>query len=260
MSSRPAIRVEREGGVATVVMDSGQKRNALTLAMWLEVAERFAELQADVDLRCVVLRGGNDVFSAGADIAEFPRTRNDKGQARQYGEAIAGAMAAVEECPHPVIAAIRGDCVGGGLEIAAACDLRLASAKSRFGIPISRIGVVMAHAELQALKRLVGHARSLEILLTGEVFDAARAQALGLVNRVFEDSAFEAEVAAVVGRITAGSPLSNRWHKRFLRRLSDQAPLSEDERNEAYEFAGTSDYAEGITAFLEKRPPRFEGR
>lgn len=260
MPSKPAIRVVREGAVATVVMDGGQKRNAFTLAMWLEAAERFAELGADAGLRCVVLRGGEDVFSAGADIGEFSRVRKDPVQARRYGKAIAGAMAAVEECPHPVIAAIRGDCVGGGLELAAACDLRLASVKSRFGIPVSRIGVVMAHAELRVLGRLVGRARALEILLTGEVFDAEGAHALGLVNRVFADEEFDAAVASVVERISAGSPLSHRWHKRFLRRLDDPAPLSDDEKNEAYEFAGTSDYAEGIAAFLEKRPPRFEGR
>jgi len=260
MSSTPAIRVERKGAVATVIMDGGQKRNALTLGMWREITDRFAELPAEPELRCVVLRGRRDVFSAGADIAEFSTTRDDTGKARQYGEAIAQAMAAVEACPHPVIAAIRGDCVGGGLEIAAACDLRLASAKSRFAIPVNRIGVVMAHAELQALSRLVGPARALEILLTGEVFDAAEAHALGLVNRVLAEEDFEAELASVVKRIAAGSPLSNRWHKRFLRRLADPAPLSAQEQKEAYAFAGTRDYSEGVNAFLEKRPPRFEGR
>lgn len=260
MSIKPSIRVQREDAVATVLMEGAQKRNALALGMWLEVAERFAELNRDSDLRCIVLRGGQEAFSAGADIAEFSTTRNDRAKARRYGKAIAGAMAAVEECPHPVVAAIRGDCVGGGLELAAACDLRLASVKSRFGIPVSRIGVVMAHAELQALRRLVGHARALEILLTGEVFEAESAKALGLVNRVFPDQEFDAAVASVVARISAGSPLSHRWHKRFLRRLGDPAPLSDEEKDEAYEFAETSDYVEGIAAFLEKRPPRFEGR
>lgn len=255
-----AVRVEREGAVATVVMDRGGKRNALNLARWREIGETFRGLAGDQALRCVILRGGPHVFCAGADIAEFPETRSGEVQARRYGEAIAEAMGSVQECPVPVIAAIKGDCVGGGLELAAACDLRVATPKSRFGVPIARIAVVMAYAELKGLHRLVGPAAAAEILFTGEIFAAADAYRLGLVTRVFEDEDFEASLARLVERIVAGSPLSHRWHKRFLRRLADPAPLSDEEKAETYAYARTHDYAEGIGAFLQKRPPRFEGR
>lgn len=260
MAAERTIRTERDGGVVTVVMDRGEKRNALDLSRWREIGETFRALHEDESIRCLVLRGGKDVFCAGADIAQFPETRTGVEKARRYGEAIAEAMAAVHECPFPVIAAIRGDCVGGGLEISAACDLRVATPRSRFGVPIARIGVVMAYAELQGLHRLVGPAAAAEILLTGELFSAADAYRLGLLTRVFSEEEFEASLKTLVDRIVAGAPLSHRWHKRFLRRLADPRPLTDAEKDETYAYAKTSDYAEGIGAFLQKRTPRFEGR
>jgi len=255
------IRLERDGELATVVLDRPERRNALSLAGWRRLGEVLRELDADDALRCVVLRGaGEAAFSAGADIAEFGAERADAAQARHYGETVEAAMRAVAWCRHPTVAMIQGACVGGGLEIASVCDLRFCGDSSRFGIPVNRIGVTMAYGELRALVGLVGRAAALEILLEGRVFGARRARRLGLVNRVFAGGKLERRTRAVVERIAAGAPLVNRWHKRFVRRLADPAPLAEAELAEGWAFADSEDYRIGREAFLSRAEPRFLGR
>jgi len=255
------VRLHREGDVATVVLDRAAKLNAVSIAMWQRLEAVFAELDADETLRCVVLTGAGDrAFSVGADIAEFERARSTVEQARAYARHFHGAAARIGGCRHPVVARIRGLCVGGGLELAAACDLRICAESARFGIPIKRLGLVVAHAELAPLVQLVGPANAMEILLEGEIFDARRAAAMGLVNRVVADAALDAEVAATTARIAAGAPLVARWHKRFTRRLLDPRPLTAEERDEAFHCFGTEDFREGYRAFLAKRAPDFHGR
>ena len=167
------LRVEREGPIASVVLIWPEKLNALSFASWSELGKQMRELSADTDLRCVILRGAGDkAFAAGADISEFPDLRADSTQGRTYGELIHDTMLAVSDCLHPTIAMIRGVCVGGGLEVALGCDLRIASEDSRFGIPIKRLGLTMGYGELMALLAVVGPAVAREILLEGRVFDA----------------------------------------------------------------------------------------
>ncbi|MCZ6465902.1 MAG: enoyl-CoA hydratase-related protein [Alphaproteobacteria bacterium] len=173
---------------------------------------------------------------------------------------VARTMNTVAECRHPTIALIKGACVGGGLEIACCCDLRICGDSSRFGIPVNRLGLVMAHAELKMLLDLVGRAQALEILLEGRVFGAAEAKEKGLVNRVVPDADVEDEVYATAGRIAAGAPLVARWHKRFARRLLDPRPLTEKEVDEGIACFETEDYRIGTRAFLEKKTPVFKGR
>jgi len=256
-----AIRVDRAGRRANVVLDRGEKRNALTLAMWRELARTFRDLDADDDLRCIVLRGsGEQDFSAGADISEFQSVRSDRAQAREYGATVESAIAAIAECRHPTVAAIRGACVGGGLELAAVCDIRIATSSSRLGAPVSRIGVTMAPAEMVALVDLVGRATLAELLLTAEVVDAKRALSLGLVNRVVSEAQFENELATLVDLIVAGAPHVHRMHKRFLRHFAARRLLSEPERDDAFAFADTDDYRIGVEAFLARSDPEFSGR
>jgi enoyl-CoA hydratase len=256
------ILVTRERDIATVTLNNPEKLNALTKEMWRRLGEALQELSADDALHCVVLRGAGDkAFAAGADISEFARERADVEQARHYGTLVHEAMQAVANCRHPTLALIHGACIGGGLEIASQCDMRICGRSSRFGVPIKNLGLTMSYAELEGLLALVGKAVTLEILLEGRVFDADEALRKGLVNRVVPDEQVEDETYATARRIADGSPLAARWHKRFVRRLQAGAQaLSEAEQEEGYACFGTEDYRTGVEAFLAKRKPQFKGR
>jgi enoyl-CoA hydratase len=255
------VYFERDGAIATVVLNNPDKLNAMTFGMWMRLSEIMRELDADESLRCIVLRGvGEKAFAAGADIAEFEKVRTNAKVAKDYGMKIEGTMRAVKECRHPTVAMIRGVCVGGGLEVASQCDLRICGESSRFGIPINKLGLVVGYGEMGALIDLVGRATALEILLEGRVFDAAEAKEKGLVNRVVADANVEEEAMAAARRIAAGAPLVARWHKKFAHRLADPRPLTEAERDEGYACFDTEDYRIGFKAFLAKQKPEFKGK
>ncbi len=219
------------------------------------------ELSADETLRCVVVRGaGTKAFAAGADIAEFPEVRANAAQGRAYGETIHATMRAIGECRHPTVAMIHGVCVGGGLEVALMCDLRICGAGSRFGIPINRLGLTMGYGELAGLLAVVGPAVAREILLEGRIFGAQEAFDKGLVQRVVADEYVEAEALAAAERVAAGAPLVARWHKQFIRRLTPMPQLSDADWAEGYACFDTADFREGLAAFLAKREPRFQGK
>jgi enoyl-CoA hydratase len=255
-----SVTFAKDGPIATVTIDNPGRLNALSKPMWLQLKDAFDAISADESLRCVILRGAGEAFAAGADISEFETERYDVESARRYGTAIHPSLEAVSNCPHPVIAQITGACVGGGLEIAARADIRICSENARFGIPVNRLGLVVAYDELKPLLDIVGPAAALEILLEGTIIDAARAEKIGLVNRVVADSALEGEVQVTAKRIAAGAPLAARWHKKFVRRLLDPRPLTEAERDENYACFGTEDFKIGHRAFLDKTKPEFKGR
>lgn len=251
----------RDGFIATVTLNRPAKLNALTRSMWAALGAAVGELSGQRDLRCIVLRGaGERAFSPGNDIGEFARERSNKSQAREYGATMHAAAHALEACPIPLVAQIHGICVGGGLEIAALCDLRICGASSRFGAPIRNLGLVMAYPELAPLVRLVGPAVALEILLEGRIFGADEAKEKGLVTRVVPDADVAAEVAATVARIAEGAPLTARWHKTAVRRLADPAPVSAAEADACFDCFDTEDFRTGYAAFLAKRKPEFKGR
>jgi enoyl-CoA hydratase/carnithine racemase len=158
------------------------------------------------------------------------------------------------------LAVIDGACVGGGLEIASVCDMRICGTSSRFGVPVNKLGLVMSYGELGGLVDLVGSATALEIVLEGRVFDAKEALAKRLVNRVVDDAEVLAEGDATARRIANGAPLVARWHKKFVRRLAQPAPLTPEEADEAYACFDTEDYRIGFQAFLAKTRPVFTGR
>ena len=250
-----------DGAVARLTLDAPGRLNALDLATWRDLRERFVELAARDDIHCVVLRGAGGNFAAGADISEFPRERFDRSSGRRYHlELIAPALAAIRDAPQPVVAAIEGACVGGGLEIASVCDLRIAAAGSRLGAPVGKLGFPLALPELAPLLRLVGTGVASELLLAGRLLDASEALSKGLVQRVVPADALDAAVAETVQGILAGSPLAARLNKRNLRMLAEQGGrFSETQLADSFAFFESADYTEGMRAFLERRRPRFTG-
>ena len=259
----PSIDITRDGDIATVALNNPGKLNALTVAMWRELARAMRELSADDGLRCIVLRGaGDEAFAAGADIAEFASVRNDFAQGKVYHlEYVAGALGAVAECRHPTLALIKGPCIGGGLEIACQCDLRIAGRSGRFGVPINRLGFALAYGELAGLLALAGRAVAAEILLEGRVWNAEEAMAKGLLSRVVPDADVESEAYATARRIADGAPLVARWHKQYIRRLMPHAaPLTAAEIDANFEYFETEDYRIGHDAFIGKTKPKFKGR
>ncbi len=260
MSDR--VTVSFDGHLAIVSLNNPDRLNVLDRQGWEALANNMTTLGEDAGVHCVVIEGtGDRAFSAGSDIGRFPEERQTPEQVQAYGRALESALVAVRGCPNPTVALIRGVCVGGGLEIAASCDLRICGESSRFGAPINRLGLTMSYAELGPLVDLIGASGTLEILLEGGLLDAEDAYQKGLVSRVVPDDKVADEARATARRIAAGAPLVNRWHKKFVRRLTDGGgPLTEDERQEAYEAFETDDYLEGVLAFLERRDPRFEGK
>lgn len=255
------VLLEREGEIAQVTLNQPAKLNAINNRMWTRLREIFTEIDGDDGLRCVILKGfGDRAFSVGADISEFEDNRSTVDKARQYHERTHASMQAIFCCRHPVIAEIRGLCVGGGLELTTTCDLRICGAGARFGIPVKRLGLVVSYTELKPLIDLIGPANALEVLLEGRIHSADEALRMGLVNRVVPDEEVEHETLATAMRIAEGAPLVARWHKKFTRRLMQTEPVGDDEMAESFHCFETDDFRAGYQAFLAKTKPEFTGR
>jgi enoyl-CoA hydratase/carnithine racemase len=255
------ILLERDEHIVTVTLNRPQKLNAFTKPMWRELGETIAALSEDDEVRCIIVRGaGEKAFSPGNDISEFETERSNKAQAVEYGRIMHATAAAFTNCRHPIVAQIHGICVGGGLEIASLCDIRICGESSRFGAPIKNLGLVMAYPEMAPLVRLAGPDVALEILLEGRIFNAAEAFTKRLVTRVVPDDQVAAEARATASRIAEGAPLVARWHKKFARRLADATPISEAEYDECFDCFDTEDFRIGYAAFLAKQKPGFIGK
>lgn len=251
----------REGETARVWIDNPPSLNAITTGMWRSLRDVFYEIAGQSGLRVAVIQGVGDAFAAGADISEFRTVRMTRDQVRSFHEElIAPALRSVAHCPVPVLAAIHGPCVGGGLEIASVCDLRVASEDSRFGIPIGRLGFPLAPAEAAGLVALVGRAVALEILLEGRILSAQEAYAKGLIARWVPTPAFADDIRETIARITAGAPHAARRNKQLIHLLSaldDGTLLDAGQREACWDFAETKDYVRGLDAFLAKTKPTF---
>lgn len=255
------VSVQVTDKVARVVLKHPGRLNTMTVSMWRELATIFQDLSRTPEIRCVTIQGDGNNFAAGADIREFPQYRSTKKDVITYHtQILAPALKAIATCVHPVVAVIQGVCVGGGLEIASQCDLRIAAKSARFGVPINRLGFPMAPDEMQGLLALAGAAVTLEILLEGRVFDAAEAHAKGLVTRVIDDADLDAHVHQLVQRLTRGAPLAARINKETVRRLtSSVAPLGRAELEHFFRYAESQDHYEGVRAFLAGESPEFTG-
>lgn len=255
------INLAVEGEIATLTLNNPDKLNAINLAMWQQISANMASISADSGIRCVVLRGaGDQAFAAGGDLEEFVTGRATLEQALHYHGEVAKALNAIADCPHPTVALIKGACIGGGLEIAGVCDLRIAGESARFGAPINKLGFSMYPGEMEGLLRLAGPAVIKEILLEGRILSAGEAYEKGLLSRVIKDEQVEDEAYASARRICQGAPLVAGWHKQWIRRLLDGRPLSDEEKAASFAFLETEDYREGLAAFLEKRKPVFKAR
>lgn len=254
------IELERNGGLARVTLNQPAKLNAMTKAMWIRFAEIWEELSADDSVRCILLTGAGRGFCPGNDIGEFETERSDAAKARALSEIMNRGRTAMLSCPHPIVARIQGPCVGGGLEIAAMADMRIASQTATFGAPLNRIGLSMAYEEMIPIWKLCGRAQMYEFLVEGRIIDADTARLRGLVNRVVAPDDLDREVNATIAEIMAGPPLVHRWHKKFLARLDETEPLTDADIDEHYLAFETEDYSRGFRAFLSKTKPEFVGR
>ncbi len=256
--SAEAIRFERDEDVASITIARPEALNALNSAMWRRLAELLMGVANDRSIRAIVLRGeGERAFSAGADIREFPAVRTGGEQAAAYDRLVGRALEAIQSAPQPVLAVIHGIAVGGGLELAAACDLRIASESARFGLPIGRLGVMPGL--VRALLRLLPPGRVVELVLRGELLDAEEAHRWGLVTEVVAKTDLERAVQEWVERLRQLSPDTIAATKAVTR----LAVAGASEEHAAYralleQVYGGRRFAEGVRAFLEKRPPRFE--
>ncbi|MFN3336808.1 MAG: enoyl-CoA hydratase/isomerase family protein [Thermomicrobium sp.] len=253
------IQLHRAGAVATVVLDRPEAHNALTLAMWRDLAETVRQLSVEKTIRVIVIRGaGERAFSAGADIREFPERRTGLTAAWAYDRLVGAALETIQDAPQPVLAVIRGLAVGGGLELAAACDIRIAAEDARLGLPIGRLGVMPGLAETRALLRLLPPGKIVELVMRGELLTAGEAVRLGLVTEVVPVEELQAAVQRWTDRLLALSPETLRATKHAVR-LATGGSTPDDPRYRAllasvYESEA---YREGVRAFLEKRAPEF---
>lgn len=256
-----SILITREADIATISLSNPGKLNALSLVMWGDLGAAIDALSKDSSVRCVILRGGGtQAFAAGADISEFAANRSNREQARAYAKVTTSAMDTIEHCRHPVIAMIHGVCVGGGLEIASLCDIRICGESSRFGAPVGQLGLTMSYAELGALIRVAGRSVAMEIVLEGRILNAQEALSKGLVSRVVADDAVEEEALATARRIARGAPLAAQWHKQAADKLTRSPELSAADIESAFDCFDTEDFRVGAEAFNAKQKPVFKGK
>ena len=252
-----------EGAVRWLTFNRAEKRNALSLEMSVKALEIIAAFAVDPALRVLVVCGAGDkAFVSGADISEFEKERNDAASSARYGEITTAMFNALYTVEKPTIAMIKGYCLGGGLALAASCDLRFVSHDAQFAVPAARIGLAYRPEFTRRLIDLIGPARTKEILYTGRRFDAREALEIGFANRVLPKRELETQVRDCAQLIAGNAPLSVKSSKAIVNQLL----MDEGARDPAHiqrlidACANSEDFAEGRRAFMEKRPPRFTGR
>ena len=257
------ILVDNSDSVATITFNRPNQRNAISYEMWRSLSEIMQTLDDDSAIRCVVFRGaGGEAFSAGADIKDFDEHRYDSTSAARYAKAFESALDRIEKMRCPTISAIQGFCVGGGLELAAATDIRIATVRSKFGVPVARLGLTAGWDELRRMIAVAGVPAVKYLVLSGRIIDIEEAKRFGLVTAAVEDEDFDAEVGKLASQIARGAPLSARDHKIMIRQLSvdpDTEKLGEDDFNLQFRVFDSVDFHEGVKAFKEKRRPEFRG-
>jgi enoyl-CoA hydratase len=262
VTNQPAILFDRSKHVATLTLSNPDKSNAMSYAMWQALPEFVARSDADSDIRVIVLTGAGDTFCAGADISEFADKRTDQADIHAYDEAVRSANEALLHAAKPTVALIRGACYGGGIGLALACDICLASAKARFRVPAARLGLGYGFDNITLVVSRIGFAATADLLFTARIFDADQAKWDGLVRQVFAENTFIQQAQAFVAQIAGNAPLTLMAAKSGLSELAKP----ETSRNVARvteavaRCYSSEDYTEGRSAFTDRREPEFRGR
>ena len=259
MSER--LQVRRDGPVGWIVFNNPERRNAISVDMWEGLPRALAGFEADAEIRVVVLAGAGDkAFVSGADISQFEKERSGPEAVQRYEELAEGAQAKLQGFEKPLLAMIRGYCLGAGLNIAAICDLRIASEDAKLGIPAARMGLGYRASSMKNLIDLVGPAYTREIMITARQFTAAEAKQMGLVHRVVRNEDLEKTVNEYCETISGNAPLTMRAAKRIINEVAKRGYDAEKCRAWVKECFDSEDYREGRKAFMEKRQPVFKGK
>ena len=250
--------------VARLTISNPDKRNALDHEILEGLAEALPSLDSGIEVRCVLITGAGRMFSAGYDIGGIPDDSFSEDAEALVAHPFHAAMEAVSAHPYPVVAAINGHCLGGGLELAVRCDLRICADEAKLGMPPAKLGLIYGHTGLQRFIEVIGVARTKELFLLGRNFEASHAEAMGLVNQVVDSDRLADEAVAVAAEIAEGAPLAARGNKLAIETLARNPILSPEQEQELVELRRScfrsEDFREGITAFAERRKPRWQGR
>lgn len=254
-----SIRLDAAAPLSEIVLNKPEKRNALSVDMWAAIPDLVAQAVADPETKVLLIHGGDArAFAAGADISEFEETYATKQSAKAAGDTIAAALNALENCPKPTIAAIDGACVGGGVSLAMACDLRVASERSKFGVTPGKLGLVYPAGDTRRLLQAIGPGATKDILFTGRIFPAAEAKEMKLIDRLVDGGSALEAARAFANDIGAISQWSTRATKQMIRGLqSGWADTTSEAADLFLEGFSNQDFQDGYRAFLEKRAPNF---
>ena len=256
-----AVHTEVRDAIASIVISNPGRRNALSVSMMAELGKTLRRIDEDPEVAVAVVHGAGETFVAGADISEFEAQQNSAGARRKADEAVAVMFSALRDLSKPLVAMIRGYCIGAGMAVALGADIRIADAGSRFAIPAARLGIGYPRPQVHALVSAVGPARAAEILFTGNQFSADEALATGLVSRVVDPGELEPAVVKLARQIAENAPLSIRAAKAAIHASVIGTPeLRAIAEKRISACTDSADAREGQRAFLEKRSPRFSGK